>query len=128
MRPTFEKISTILIWSEDYKRLANWYKETFGFNVIEELNHPQDTGVLFDTGMGSPWVWIGQHSEIKGMNPDPDRHMFNINVSSVTETYDYLKQIGVQIIAEPFKAPTFDKYFATFSDPDGNIIQIIGGK
>ncbi len=54
--------------------------------------------------------------------------MFNLDVDSVNEAFKYLKSKGVRFEAEPLKAPTFDKYFATFYDPDGNLIQIIGPK
>lgn len=124
----FHKISTILIWSEDYRRLADWYQNVFNLTINEELNHPQDTGILFDFPDGSPWLWIGQHSEIHGKNKDHLRIMFNINVDSVGKAYAYLKTKSVKFIATPFKAPTMDKWFATFSDPDGNTIQIIGKK
>lgn len=124
----FKKISTILIWSENFRKLANWYQKIFDLKVIEEINHPKDTGVLFEFPDGSPWLWIGQHSKVKGKSKDACRIMFNINVDSVEKVYKYLVSKKVKIIAKPFKAPTFDKYFATFSDPDGNLIQIIGQK
>lgn len=122
----FHKISTILLWSENYKKLADWYQDVFHLKINEELNHPQDTGVLFDFPDGNPWLWIGQHSEIHGTNKDSLRIMFNITVDSVNEAYTYLKSKNVTFIATPFKAPTMDKWFATLSDPDGNTIQIIG--
>jgi len=124
----FEKISTVLIWSEDAQKLADWYKNTFNFKVIEELDHPNDTGVLLEVNPDGTWLWIGQHSEVKSKNPDPHRHMFNLNVESVSEAYEYLKQKGVEFFARPFKAPTMKKYFATFYDLDGNMIQLIGEK
>lgn len=122
----FHKISTILIWSEHHKQLADWYQDVFNLKVNEQLNHPQDTGTLFEFPDGLPYLWIGQHSEINGTSKDPMRIMFNINVDSVKESYDYLKSKQVTCIAPPFKAPTMEKWFATFSDPDGNTIQIIG--
>jgi hypothetical protein len=54
--------------------------------------------------------------------------MFNISVDSVERAFQELKNKGVEFIAEPFKAPTFDSYFATFKDLDGNIVQFIGPK
>jgi predicted enzyme related to lactoylglutathione lyase len=123
---TFDKISTILIWSQDYKKLADWYQATLNLKIAETITHPDDTGVLFEFPGGGPWLWIGQHSGIHGANKEGARIMFNMNVSSVRETFGYLKDKGVSVIAEPFKAPTFDKYFATFTDPDGNYFQIIG--
>lgn len=122
----FQKISTVLIWSENWKKLADWYQEIFNFKVIGEINHPRDTGVLWELPEGGVWLWVGQHSEIKGKNKDPLRIMFNINVDSVDKAYEYLVSKKVEVIAKPFKAPTFDKYFATFADPDGNVFQIIG--
>lgn len=124
----FKKISSILIWSENYRALADWYKDVFDFKVNEELDHPQDTGILFELPEGGPYLWIGQHSEVTGKNKDAARIMFNIDVDSVQETYDYLVSKGVEVVAKPFKAPTFDKYFATFKDLDGNMLQIIGDK
>ncbi len=122
----FEKISTILLWSDNYEALAAWYQNIFNVKVIEKLDHPKDTGILMEFPGGHPWLWVGAHSEIHGKNKDPLRIMFNITVDSVHKAYEYLRTKGVTFIAEPFKAPTFDKWFATFSDPDGNTIQIIG--
>lgn len=124
----FQRISTVLIWTENFRSLADWYKDTFSLHVIEELNHPQDTGMLFKFPAGDTTLWIGQHSAVHGKNPDAARHMFNIFVDSVTAATENLIQKRVTVIAAPFKAPTFDKYFATFADPDGNYIQLIGNK
>jgi predicted enzyme related to lactoylglutathione lyase len=124
----FKKVSTILIWSEHYRKLAKWYEETFNLVNVEELKHPKDTGILYGFAEGDTRIWIGEHSEVKGMNKDNLRIMFNINVDSVKEAFKYLKGKGAKVIAKPFKAPTFDKYFATFSDPDGNVFQIIGAE
>jgi uncharacterized glyoxalase superfamily protein PhnB len=122
----FKNISATLIWSENYKELADWYIENLGLEIIEELTHPDDTG--FGLKVGNSYLWIGKHSEVKGKNKDPYRIMFNISVDSVTKTYEELQKKGVEFIAKPFKAPTFDSYFATFKDLDNNTIQLIGSK
>jgi uncharacterized glyoxalase superfamily protein PhnB len=119
-----KKIGAVLIWSEDYKALANWYRDKLGVTTIEELTHPEDTGI--GLSIGESYLWIGKHSEVKGKAKDPYRIMFNISVESVETAYKELKAKGVEFIAEPFKAPTFDAYFATFKDLDGNIVQFIG--
>ena len=124
----YHKISTILIWSENFRALADWYQKTFNLKSVEEINHPDDTGVLFEFPAGGTWLWIGQHSEVHGKNPNPHRIMFNIDVDSVSQAHEELKSKGVEFFAEPFKAPTFDKYFATLYDLDGNMVQIIGAK
>ncbi|MFS8158725.1 MAG: VOC family protein [Candidatus Roizmanbacteria bacterium] len=125
-RPMFKRISTILIWSEDYRALADWYMSILGFQPKKELNHPDDTGVLFQ--IGDSQLWIGQHSQVKGKSQDGPRHMFNIDVDSVQEAFEELKNKGAEFVAPPFKAPTMDYYFATFLDLDHNMIQLFGGE
>ena len=122
----FKNISAVLIWSEDYRRLADWYRSKLELKILEELNHPNDTGVGFQ--VGNVYLWIGQHSQVHGKNKDMHRHMFNFAVDSVSKTYMELEAKGVKFYAKPFKAPTMDKYFATFYDSDDNLIQLIGGK
>ncbi|OGG12750.1 hypothetical protein A3D77_06865 [Candidatus Gottesmanbacteria bacterium RIFCSPHIGHO2_02_FULL_39_11] len=119
-------ISSVLIWSEDYKKLADWYIEKLGLHVLEEVKHKKDTGIGFQ--VGNVYLWIGQHSKVKGKNKDMHRHMFNFVVDSVSKSYEELKLRGVKFLAKPFKAPTFDKYFATFYDLDNNLVQLIGNK
>lgn len=121
-----KNISAVLIWSDDYRRLADWYQEKLDLQPSMELTHPDDTGVGFK--VGNILLWIGQHSEVHGKNKDIHRHMFNFEVDSVSETAKKLVSKGVKFYAIPFKAPTMDKYFATFYDADDNLVQLIGGK
>ncbi len=119
-------ISSVIIWSEDYKKLAAWYKEKLALPMGMELTHPQDTAIQFQ--VGKTRLWIGQHSQVKGKNRDSHRIMINFVVDSVSKTYQSLSQKGVVFVATPFKAPTLEKYFATFYDLDKNILQIVGGE
>jgi hypothetical protein len=121
-----KNISAILIWSQDFRALADWYREKLDLEVLEELDHPDDTGVGFQ--VGNVYLWIGQHSQVKGKNKDIHRHMFNFVVDSVLDVYEKLLARGVKFYAKPFKAPTMDTYFATFYDLDNNLVQLIGGK
>src|SRR5258706_7456920 len=121
-----KNISAILIWSDNYRALSDWYKEKLDLETFEELGHPDDTGVGFM--VGNVYLWIGKHSKVHGKNKDIHRHMFNFAVDSVSKSYEELKNRGVKFLAEPFKAHTMDKYFTTFYDLDNNLVQFIGGK
>ncbi len=122
----FKNVSDIIIWSQNYKKLAKWYQEKLDLQKIGEVNHPQDKCIGFR--IGTVELWIGFHDRVKGKNRDKYRIMHNFTVDSVSESYETLSKRGIKFIAKPFKAPTFDKYFATFQDLDGNILQLIGGK
>ena len=116
-------IDCVLIFTDNVENLSKFYKDVLGLKVHEVLNHPQDTGVLFEFPSG-PQLWIGKHSEVKGKNTDPARHMINFLVDSVEKSYKELKEKGVKFIAKPFAGPLGNGYFATFTDPDGNYLQL----
>jgi len=118
-----KSIDCVLIWSEKPFELAKFYEKTLGLERVQKLTHPKDTGILFKLESG-PQLWIGKHSEVKGGNPDPARHMTNFLVDSVDKAYKWLKAKGVKFIAKPFAGPTGNGYFATFVDPEGNILQL----
>lgn len=124
----FKNISYVLIWTQDYKKLANWYKEKLGLKVMAEFTHPDDSGVDFEFTGGGARLWIGQHSKVKGTNKDFHRHMINIDVDSVEKVYNYLIIKGVEFLAEPYKEPLINTYCATFYDLDRNLLQIVGPK
>ena len=122
----FKNISDVIIWSQDYKKLAKWYEEKLELKKIGEVNHPQDMCIGYR--VGEVELWIGFHDKVKGKNKEKYRIMHNLAVDSVSKAYELLRNKSVKFIAKPFKAPTFDKYFATFKDLDGKIMQLIGGK
>ena len=85
-------LSAVLIWSENYRKLADWYIEKLELKPIEELNHPKDTGVGFR--VGKMYFLIGQHSKVKGKNKttNPSVGTYPTLISLVrnnpTETFD----------------------------------------
>lgn len=121
-----DKFVSVVIWSENHKKLAKWYEEVMGFTVREVLDYPNDQCIDFD--FGSCYFSIGWHDKVKGMSKDPYRTMVGFDVESVMETYTELKEKKVKIIAEPFLAPPGGFWCMTVEDPDGNIVQFFGDK
>jgi len=118
-----KSIDCVLIWSESPFKLAKFYENKLELVKLKKLTHPKDTGILFKLESG-PYFWIGKHSEVKGKNKDSARHMMNFLVDSVEEEYKKLKKNNVKFIAKPFEGPVGNGYFATFKDPDGNLLQL----
>lgn len=121
---TVVKYDSTMIWSESWRKLADWYKSTFNFEVIDELSLPDDTGITFKVGNGEVLFWIGYHDQVKGMSKDPFRIMIGFWIDDVYSAYEELKAKGVEFIAEPKISPTGDYHVATAKDPEGNIIQL----
>ncbi|MDD3647806.1 MAG: VOC family protein [Candidatus Dojkabacteria bacterium] len=118
-----KNIDCVLIWTDNLDEMREFYTKTLGMKEMLEMDHPKDTGILYEFENGAQF-WIGLHSEVKGKNQDPARHMINFLVDSVQKTYEELKAKGVKFIADPFEAPTGGSFFATFEDPDGNLLQL----
>ena len=114
-------MESLCIWSENYRELANWYRDILELEVESELDIPRDTGVNFN--INGFFLWIGQHDGVKGKNKDQFRFMPGFDVDDVTETYNKLSAKGVEFIQTPIVSPTEDYRVATAKDPDGNIIQ-----
>ncbi len=115
------------IWSEDYEKLGKWYQDVLGLPFKQKSDLPEDSFIAFDFGQN--WFWIGQHDKVHGKSKDPYRVMVEFYVESVSEAFDELKKNSVEFIAEPFHDP-LDKegWCMTFKDPEGNILQMYGGK
>jgi len=112
-------LSTAGIWSEDIqKKLLPFYRDVLGLTVA--IDGPEF--VVFGDPRG-PAVTLGTHSEVKGNNQDPARHMVGLATDDVQGDYERLKSQGVEFLAEPEK---FDNVtVATFKDPEGNYVQLI---
>ncbi|MFQ5492660.1 MAG: VOC family protein [Candidatus Dojkabacteria bacterium] len=118
------RIDSFMIWTEDYRKLADWYMEMFGLAQEEEISLPDDTGVTLKVGDGSVLFWIGNHSGVKGKSKDPFRIMIGFQVDDVYKAHEELSKKGVEFISKPKVSPTGDYDVVTAKDPEGNIIQL----
>ena len=121
-----DNIISICIWSDDYEKLAKWYEDVLGFSVSQRLTYPDDTGVDFN--FAPSYFYVGKHDKVHGKSKDPYRIMINLNVDSISEVYNELKDKNVEIIAEPFEGPPGGFWCMTIADPEGNILQFFGDK
>lgn len=119
-----KKIDSIAIWSENWRELADWYKQIFDLEENMTLDLPDDTGTNLVVGDGSVLLWIGYHDQVKGKSKDPFRIMLAFEVDDVFESHDELTPKGVEFIAEPQLSPTKDFYFTTMRDMEGNMINL----
>jgi predicted enzyme related to lactoylglutathione lyase len=108
------------IWSEDMqKNLLPFYRDVVGLPVV--LDTPEF--VVLGKNPREPSVTLGTHSEVKGSNADPARHMVGLETDDVESEVQRLKGQGVAFISDIEK---FDQVtVATFQDPEGNYVQVL---
>jgi predicted enzyme related to lactoylglutathione lyase len=113
-------LSTAGIWSEDIqKSLLPFYRDVLGLPVA--VDTPEF--VVLGSNPTGPSVTLGTHSDVKGKNPDPARHMVGLATDDVHGEVERLKSRGVEFIddGQDFGNVTV----ATFKDPEGNYIQLV---
>jgi predicted enzyme related to lactoylglutathione lyase len=110
--------NNLLIGSEDPETLAAFYGKLFGEPVYSE-------GGYTTWQLGSGYVSVGAHSEVKGRNSAPGRMIWNIETNDVKGDAERFRAAGAKVIAEPYSFEGFpDSWIATFEDPDGNYFQL----
>ena len=112
-------LNSVLIGSADPARLSEYYSRIFGTAGWEDGGY---TGWQLGTG----FVTVGPHDQVKGSNAEPGRVIWNIESEDVKADYGRFKAAGAIVVREPYQpgeAP--DAWIATFADPDGNYFQLM---
>ncbi len=126
----------VLIWSENPDELMKFYRDVLELTPEGKTDVPKKDGLEADYGYtffivdNGVKVWIGRHSDIKGMSKEPVRIMHNLYTDEVEKWYQKVKNAGCKILCEPIKTPFFSEevpwYVSTFLDPEGNAWQFMG--
>ena len=110
--------NSILIGSDDPKRLVDYYKKLFG-----EPSMSDESYTTWTLGGGS--VSIGPHSEVHGKNAHPGRIIWNIETDDVRREFDRFVAAGAIVVREPYNFEDVpDTWIATLADPDDNYFQL----
>ncbi len=111
--------NSILIGSEDPQRLVDYYTRLFGEPGFSD-------GGYTGWQIGSGFVTVGPHDQVKGRNAHPGRIIWNIETRDVKAEFGRLVAAGAIVIREPY---TFDEmpdgWIATLADPDDNYFQLM---
>jgi predicted enzyme related to lactoylglutathione lyase len=112
-------LNSILIGSEDPKRLSDYYAKLFGTPGWDERGY-------MGWQIGSGGVTVGPHDQVKGKNPQPGRLIWNIETADVKGDFERFKAAGATVVQEPYHpGEETEMLIATFSDPDDNYFQLM---
>ncbi len=106
------------IWSEDLGNLLPFYRDVLGLKVAL-----QTPGFVVLGELGGPALALGTHSDVRGGNVDPARHMVALATDDVRADWKRLKDAGVQFVEDP--TDYNNVRIATLKDPEGNLIQLL---
>jgi predicted enzyme related to lactoylglutathione lyase len=115
-------LNSVLIGTEDPKRLATFYSSLFGDPTWEAEGYTT-------WQIGSGWLTVGFHDAVKGSNPAPGRLIWNIETPDVAAEFERMKAAGARVIAEPYQmgedSDELNASIATLADPDDNYFQLL---
>ncbi len=112
-------LNSILIGSEDPKRLTDYYTKLFG-------KPGWDEGGYIGWQVGTGGFTVGPHDQVKGKNAHPGRIIWNIESGDVKSDFARLKAAGAIVVREPYNPGGPEgTWIATFSDPDDNYFQLV---
>lgn len=110
-------LNSVMVGTMKPKVLAKFYEKVFG--------KPADWAEekWYGWQVGSCFLTIGEHSEVKGKAKEPQRAILNFETKEVKKEFERIKKIGAKVIKEPYEM--HGAWIATFADPDGNYFQLM---
>ena len=118
-------IESILLFSENAKKLAKFYREVVGLKQSYEAEMGEKGEELFGfkVGKGAEFS-IMDHSKVKGKNKNPERMIFNLEVDDIKKEAKRLTAAKAKKVQDIYHVEGYG-YIATFADVDGNLFQLV---
>jgi predicted enzyme related to lactoylglutathione lyase len=115
-------LAGVLIWTseERFSAIRRFYVETLG------LRPRSDRPNFVNFQIGAARLTIGVHQGVDGSSRDPLRMMINLAVTDIHAAHARMTTVGVPCLRDPSPEP-WGGMVATYSDPDGNTVQLMTG-
>ena len=108
----------VTTWSESVDNLLPFYRDVLGLAVAI-----QTPGFVVLGEPGGPAVALGTHSQVRGPNRDPARHIVGLGTDDVDSDWRRLTEAGVEFVERPTDYGQLR--IATLKDPEGNLVQLL---
>jgi len=118
-------IESILLNSENARKLADFYKNVIGLKQTMEAEFGENNEELFTFEMtNSSALVILDHSKMKGKNGSPERYILNFEVDDIDQESKKLDDKKVKKIQDKYHVEDYG-FIVTYEDPDGNYFQLV---
>ena len=110
----------VLVWTsvERFPAMASFYRDTLG------LAPRSDKSDFVNFDWNGVRLSVGVHDRVGGTSQDPLRVMVNLTVTDIRAVHDRLVGAGV-VFTRPPEREDWGGWVATFTDPDGNTLQLM---
>ena len=117
---TIEGLAGVLVWTEAdrFPAMARVYRDTLG------LRPRSDKPDFINFDWSGIRLSVGVHAGVRGGSREPLRVMLNLTVADIQAAHARLAASGVVFSRAP-EREEWGGWVATFTDPDGNILQLM---
>ncbi len=113
-----EGLAGVIVWTDDLERLLRFYRDVLG--LTPHSVRPDFVSFRW----GDVRLGLGTHTHVAGRTAEPHRIMINLGVDDIHAQCELLRERGVVLEREP-EREHWGGWVATFSDPDGNTLQLL---
>lgn len=117
-------IGIVTVYVDDFRSNFEFYKDVLG---LEKSYDMSEKACFFKMNNGNGLYLEGGNKKTN-LNYDTIRTSFIFNVDSVFDFYEKLKTAKVKIIHDTPEDMGNGDYWFQFSDPAGNILEVLGKK
>ena len=111
-------LAGVIIWTDDLDSMVEFYLDTLGLT-------PHSVRPAFVSfKWGDVRLGIGTHAQVAGRSSDRYRVMVNLDVDDIHAEHERLAGAGVEFIRAP-ERERWGGWVCTFTDPDGNVLQLL---
>lgn len=122
----FTNIRSIAIYVSDMERAKNFYVDILGFEIRADI--PQANLCFLYTKNKKLSVYLKAGNKPSKIDNHTCRLSFFLEAEkSINETFNELKKADVKILQEKPDLVADDTFTFQFLDPDGNILEVVGG-
>ena len=113
-------LAGVLVWTEleRFADMARFYGDTLG------LTPRSSKGDFINFDWAGVRLSVGVHDRVRGASRDPLRVMIHLTVDDIRAVHARLIRAGVVFTREP-EREDWGGWVATFTDPDGNTLQLM---
>ena len=116
-----------LLYADKLSPTQKFYEKYFGFEKTAEFRPGEIYGKAGDIEMWIQEGYTKPNVEVD-QNNGPTRVSVMFNVESVSALYEALRKNGERILLDEPQEMMPGTFFLKFTDPSGNIIDVLGGK
>ena len=98
-----KRLESLNLFTESAKKLSAFYRDKVDLKITFEAVMGENDEEMYELKLGiGPKLYIIDHSKVKGLNKNPDRVIFNLEVDDIKKEAARLKKAKVKLVQDTY--------------------------